>query len=64
MIYYWMTCGLTKGEIVGIENKLVYRIGKSTATKTILLKDCTFERIPDHHPVQLDYPALLQTQGA
>lgn len=60
MIYYHMTCGLAVPVIVGVLNGMVYHIGKSIPTKRSQCKGCTFERIPEHAPVHLDYPVLLQ----
>ena len=63
MIHYWMTCGQAKPVIVGVENDVVWLIGKPTAFGFKRFIGCTFERIPDHHPASIDYPAILQNQA-
>ena len=63
MSHYWMVCGLATPQIVRCEGDMVYHIGKATPTKRNTCIGCTFERIPDHHPVSIDYPAILQHQA-
>ena len=62
MIYYWMTCGKSTPVIVGIDGNLVWQFGKVDAKIRTQFKNCTFERVPDHHPAFIEYPAILETR--